>query len=143
MPVDASRLGPFPRSQRVRKRPEFQDIQTTGQRVTTRHFVLLLKAQSTPPGPPRLGITVSRKVGSAVVRNRAKRLVRAAFRATQPLWEPGIDLVVIVRSPLEGMKHPDVVREWQGAASHIRRRMEAARRDAQAETVGPVPRRTT
>ena len=46
----------------------------------------------------RLGITVSRKVGSAVVRNRVKRQVREWFRAARPRLRPGIDLVVIGRS---------------------------------------------
>ena len=53
------------------------------------------------PTRPRLGITVSRKVGNAVVRNRFKRRVRAWFRARRGELDAGLDLVVIAR-PLGG-----------------------------------------
>jgi ribonuclease P protein component len=66
-------------------------------RVTTRHFVILLAAGAAPESAPRLGIVASRKVGGAVVRNRAKRLVREAFRIASGLFPPGVDAVVVVR----------------------------------------------
>jgi ribonuclease P protein component len=46
---------------------------------------------------PRLGLAVSRRVGSAVTRNRWKRAIREAFRLTRPRIPPGIDLVVTPR----------------------------------------------
>jgi ribonuclease P protein component len=45
----------------------------------------------------RLGLSVSRKVGSAVVRNRVKRLLREAFRTSASALPPGLDLVVVAR----------------------------------------------
>ncbi len=55
---------------------------------------------------PRLGLSVSRKVGSAVKRNRIKRLLREAFRQSQHNWAHGMDLIVVVRKheplPLSG-----------------------------------------
>ena len=107
----------------VRKRAEFERIQTTGARVSTERFVLIFAAQSVPTGSARLGITASRRIGGAVVRNRAKRLVRAAFRATLALFPAGIDLVVIVRRPLGDRKLAAVVAEWQGARAVIGRRV--------------------
>ena len=50
---------------------------------------------------PRLGLSVSRKVGGAVVRNRWKRLIREAFRISQSRLPEGIDLVVIPRMGVE------------------------------------------
>jgi len=90
--------------------------------------VLLVYARD-ESGVTRLGIVASRRVGSAVVRSRAKRLVREAFRATRELWMPGIDLVVIVRRPLENMKLADVEREWRDVAPLARKRMDEAGRD--------------
>jgi ribonuclease P protein component len=113
------------RPARVRKRAEFERIQKGGARVSTRTFVLIVAARS-DRGPTRLGITASRKIGGAVTRNRAKRIVREAFRAERELFLPGIDLVVIVRKPPGTMKPADVAAEWRGATKQLVRRMEEA-----------------
>ena len=120
--------GRFPKAERVRKRLEFLIAQEAGRRATTPHFILLLFARG-ETGAARLGIVASRKVGPAVVRNRAKRLVRQAFRATRDLWMPGIDLVVIVRRSLEDMKLEHVTREWRAVSSLVHKRSLEARRD--------------
>jgi ribonuclease P protein component len=72
-------------------------VLSKGQRLFTRHFILYVRKSA--KGVPRLGVTVSKKVGNAAVRNRIKRCVREAFR-THPLWfdEP-VDLVVIAKTP--------------------------------------------
>lgn len=113
--------GRFPASQRIRKRGEFREVQSHGRRVVTQHFVFLIfrRTDAVTGAAPRLGITASRKVGNACVRNRAKRLIREAFRATPPMWKPEIDVVVIVRSALSGLGLADVVSEWRAASSRI------------------------
>jgi ribonuclease P protein component len=90
--------------------------------VNTERFVLILAVQAERSARARLGITASRKIGGAVERNRAKRLVRAAFRETNEMFPAGIDLVVIVRKPLENLRLADVVREWRAAAVQLGRR---------------------
>jgi ribonuclease P protein component len=66
--------------------------------VVTRCFLVFLLSRD-DGGPPRLGITVTRKVGPAVRRNRIKRLVRAWFRERRPLLGSR-DVVVIAKRDL-------------------------------------------
>ena len=124
--------GRFPRAQRVRKRSEFLQIQAVGRRVATPRLVLLLRAREGAPTGARLGITVSRKVGVAVTRNRARRVVREAFRATRSLWPPDCDVVVIVRRAHPAPGLADVVAELRQAERAVRRRAAEARRDRDA-----------
>jgi ribonuclease P protein component len=109
-------------------------IQARGRRVNTAHFVLVVWASDRELGGARLGITASRKIGGAVVRNRAKRVIREAFRRASDLWAPDIDVVVIVRRALEDMKVSDVVEEWSRARSALQRRTDDARSDLRART---------
>jgi ribonuclease P protein component len=127
----AKAIGRLSPASRIRKRAEFRRAQAQAVRVVTRHFVFLLhmhaaaEATASPErsrrAATRLGITASRKVGNAVNRNRAKRLVREAFRATRDLWWPGLDVVVLVKTNLGDMKLDQVVDEWRGAGSSLRR----------------------
>jgi ribonuclease P protein component len=79
----------------------------TGRRAAGAGFVLVVAESEPrePVGPPRLGITVSRKVGSAVVRNRVKRQVREWFRGHRSGLARGLDVVVIGRAPAAGLPH--------------------------------------
>lgn len=126
----------------MRKRREYRQIQTEGLRVSLSHFVLIVAARPPAEGTEaRLGVTASRKIGGAVQRNRAKRLVKEAFRATRRLFPTDIDLVVIVRTGLGDMKLAEVVAEWEAASSLIARRIEGARRALRAGPAAAKPLR--
>jgi ribonuclease P protein component len=66
-------------------------------------------------GQSRLGITVSRRVGDAVARNRIKRLVREFFRHNQTRIRPAQDVIVIARPGADGATYTDVQRELEAA----------------------------
>ncbi len=80
---------------RLRRRREFLAVQERGRKLHGGAYVVLGLPNTT--GAPRLGVTVSSRIGNAVVRNRVKRWVREAFRAAAPEL-PSMDLVVIARS---------------------------------------------
>ena len=81
----------------LKRRADFLRIAASGLRRVTPGFIL--QAAATPEGAQRIGFTVTRKVGNAVVRNRAKRRLRAVadtvFKAAAPR---GLDYVMIGRS---------------------------------------------
>jgi ribonuclease P protein component len=85
----------FPRQLRLRRRSEFRAVQERGRKVHTPHFLLF--ALDGEPGEPRFGITASRKVGSAVVRNRLKRFLRETFRRHRAEFPRDKSLVVLVK----------------------------------------------
>ena len=68
-------------------------------------------------GSPRLGIAASQKIGNAVVRNRAKRLVRELFRSHKPLI--GIDIVVIPRREMVDASWPNLEADYRAALQRI------------------------
>jgi ribonuclease P protein component len=85
----------FPKSARLRKRPEFLRLSRTGRKVHSAHFVIV--SGTNERGETRLGITVSSKVGNAVVRNRIKRSIREFFRRRRHELNLGKDILVIAR----------------------------------------------
>ncbi len=77
-----------------------------GRRVASGAFVVLVSERREPvreSAKCRLGITVSGKVGGAVVRNRVKRRIREWFRVERGLLGSGVDWVVIARPPAAGL----------------------------------------
>jgi ribonuclease P protein component len=84
----------FPKSARLIRRGEFVAVQERGKRVHGGGYVVF--ALENDRGCARLGVSVSKRIGSAVTRNRVKRWVREAFRAAAPAL-PAIDVLVIAR----------------------------------------------
>jgi ribonuclease P protein component len=82
------------RTARLRRRREFLEVQQRGRRVHSGEL-LVLALDSGGPGP-RIGITVSSKIGNAVARNRVKRWIREVWRSVATDL-PSVDLVVIAR----------------------------------------------
>jgi ribonuclease P protein component len=81
---------------RLSRSAEFERVYRRGRSVGNRHLVLYT-FPSESAQQVRLGLSVSRKVGGAVERNRVKRLVREAFEQLRPQLRGDLDVVVVVR----------------------------------------------
>ena len=78
-----------------------------------RGFVVVAAARGadSAEATPRLGVTVSKRVGNAVVRNRVKRRIREWFRSEREHLDPTMDLVVIGRSPAAPLSGREISRQ--------------------------------
>jgi ribonuclease P protein component len=74
--------------------------------VVCRFFVAFVVPRG--EGPLRLGVVASRKVGGAVARNRAKRLLREVFRLRRPRREVSADIVLVARGAIVRARYRDV-----------------------------------
>jgi ribonuclease P protein component len=91
---------------RLRRRAEFVAVQQDGQKHHGRHVLVVARKRNDPEQVGRLGITVTKKVGNAVVRNRIRRYVREWMRLNG--WVPaGWDLVVVAKDSAARQVHPD------------------------------------
>src|SRR5262249_38268157 len=90
------RVARFTRAEHIRRRADFQRVYDRGVRVHGRYCTLLLLPTGAPPA--RLGIAATRKLGGAVARNRAKRLIREVFRRNK--IASGFDVVVVPKREL-------------------------------------------
>jgi ribonuclease P protein component len=108
----------LPRAARVRRRVEYLLIQNRGRRLVSPH--LLLFVLPGVPGRGRLGITVSKKVGGAVLRNQVKRWIRDCYRRRRPEFPAGLDLVVVARPPAAHADHHVVCGELASLARRLK-----------------------
>jgi ribonuclease P protein component len=91
---------------RLRRRADYLQVQSAGQKLHGRHLLALASKRSGPDLDGRLGITVTKKVGNAVVRNRIKRLVREWMRLHG--WVPrGWDIVLVAKDSAARQVHPN------------------------------------
>ena len=103
---------------RLKKRREFLRAASRGKRAARPGLVL--QALATEPGSLRLGFTVTKKVGNAVVRNRARRRLKEAARLhlrDHPLT--GVDLVLIGRDATRGRRFADLVEDLRRALATV------------------------
>ncbi len=105
----------FPHSHRIVRTNEYRNIYSTGKKIHSGNFVLFY--QENHCGHPRLGITVSRKIGCASVRNRTKRLFREVFRRSLTHIPENLDLVVNAKSGCVGIRYRELCSEFITAAN--------------------------
>jgi ribonuclease P protein component len=91
---------------RLRQRVDYVAVQNSGSKHHGRHVLAMARRRDRPDLSGRLGLTVTKKVGNAVVRNRIKRFVREWMRLHG--WVPtGWDMVVVAKDTAAGQLHPD------------------------------------
>jgi ribonuclease P protein component len=81
-----------------------------------------------PGAVSRLGIVASKKLGGAVVRNKAKRLIREVFRNNQPHLEPAADILVIPRRELLTAPYSEIEDDFKTICRRLATRSGAAQR---------------
>jgi ribonuclease P protein component len=104
----------FPHSCRIVRSVEYRAMYDHGEKIHSENFVLFYSPNEI--GHPRLGITVSRKIGCAIVRNRAKRLFREIFRRSLNDIPENLDFVVNAKSGCALIGYQDLRDEFMGAA---------------------------
>ncbi|MFD2045629.1 ribonuclease P protein component [Ornithinibacillus salinisoli] len=99
---------------RVKDNKEFQQIFKNGRSFANRQLVIYYK-KIPDQQHFRVGLSVGKKIGNAVTRNRIKRYLREAFRELEPQIESTYDIVIIARQPTKQMEY----REFKKSLTHL------------------------
>ncbi len=94
------------RIQKLKENREFRRAYNRGKVFVTPHAVVYITKNRT--GDVRLGITAGKKIGKAVKRNRAKRVITAAFSSVLPKIQNGLDFVIVARTRILKIKSTEL-----------------------------------
>ncbi len=97
----------------MRKKADFDCLYNKGKSVGDRYVVVFYRKNDLPYN--RTAFLASKKVGNSVCRNRARRLMREAYRALSGQCGTGFDLVIIARNTINGRKCQEVTRSLRSA----------------------------
>lgn len=108
----------FPGKYRLRRSNDFKRVFARGRRRPTRFFVIYILPNQLEFS--RLGIQVRRRVGTAVVRNRIKRMVRETFRKIKDDFRKSLDLIVIAEPQMSSLRSAEFEIEFRQAIQGAR-----------------------
>src|SRR5271169_4935658 len=115
---DAKRLR-LGRALRLGQNRDFARVRQQGQRLA--QGCLIANWNRLPAGAsPRLGVITSRKIGGAVERSRARRLLRESFRQHQHEFTQPVELVLVARNSIAGKKFADVEKDFLAALNRAK-----------------------
>ena len=100
---------------RLHNSTDYRNVFDTGKKYHSKSFVFFLSKKQF--GPTRLGITVSRKVGGAIKRNRIKRVLREIFRLNYFQLSPNTDIVIIVKKTAVNHNYDQLKQEFMNICS--------------------------
>ncbi len=103
----------FTKLDRIRRSAEYRQIMVEGLKFRTSHFIFRWRV--TRVGIPRLGISVSKKVGNSCARNRVKRRLREFFRHNRQKLPSGIDVVIIAAQGSSNLETREIFEELNRA----------------------------
>lgn len=106
----------FPKTARLRKRAEFIRLSSARNKTTVRGFLVVWRENNLQTA--RLGVTASKKIGCAVVRNRVKRYLREFFRHNR-FGMAAVDVNIIPRRDSAQMTYSEIVHELNKAFRFI------------------------
>ena len=131
---------PRPGGRRLSRSADFDRVFRSGRSHASRELVLYVFPRD-HEGPARLGLSVSRKVGGAVDRNRVKRLLREAFSLEGSRLPPGTDAVVVARQDARALAEREGLEGIRGALGSLIERAAGPERTAAPERGGSSARR--
>ncbi len=87
----------FPKYERIKTNVEFKRVYQEGRSYRDKYFVIYVRTVLKEDSQPyiRIGLTISKKVGNAIVRNRLKRLVRETYRLNKNRLTKGVEIVLV------------------------------------------------
>lgn len=95
------------RQYRLAKRKDFSKVYRLGNSAANRQFVVY-SMKNPQTVKMRVGVSASKKLGGAVVRNRLRRMIKEIVRLHADHLIPGYDLIIIVRKPAVGMHYKEM-----------------------------------
>jgi len=122
-------------SGRLSHSAEFERVYRHGRSSGNRHLVLYAFANSAA-ARPRLGLSVSRKVGNAVQRNKVKRLLREAFAHAEPRLVAGQDVVLVARPTAHELAEREGLRGVETSLTELIEKVGLAGADTDTDAAG-------
>jgi ribonuclease P protein component len=107
----------FPGKCRLRKSNDFRRVFARGRRKVMRNFVIYTLPNRLEVS--RIGIQIRRKIGTAVTRNRIKRMVRELFRKMKREFREPVDIILIAEAGMPGLRGADFEEAFRGALQGV------------------------
>lgn len=111
----------FRPSQRLRTKGDYETVFNARNRQRTTHLTIYYCINEC--GHDRLGLTVSKRLGGAVIRNRIKRKIREIFRTNPLAQEPYLDLVIRPEKSFDLADYQDIESSWCSTIKRLKGRM--------------------